>query len=221
MKKISKLMIIIFILLNAAGCTNKASDKLINTNAIKVEGDGICEQTASLNENVNITKDIKNASVADNNDLTNYNNNQFNNESKTNDVQDIKPDEQMISVSIMIDCKTIFDNLDDLESGYKDYVPKDGIILDAISLKVKKGSTVLDVIENVNQKYGLNLKTRKSSFGTYIYGIGNIEEKICGSSSGWMYCVNGAFLGQSASSYRLKDGDKIKWCFTCKPGDLN
>ena len=94
-------------------------------------------------------------------------------------------------------------------------------VLNNVFLKIKKDSTVLDVLKTVNQKYDLNLKTRKSSFGTYIFGIGNIEEKICGSTSGWMYSVNDIFPGQSASSYRLNDNDKIKWCFTCKPGDLN
>lgn len=227
MKKISKLMITIFILLNTACGTNKVSDKLINTNAIKAEGNGVCEQTASLNEDGNVTKDIENTSdskvVTNNNkkdkNLTNYSNDQSNNEAKNNDKG--QADEQIINVSIAIDCKTILDNLDDLENGYKNYVPKNGIILNNVFLKIKKDSTVLDVLKTVNQKYDLNLKTRKSSFGTYIFGIGNIEEKICGSTSGWMYSVNDIFPGQSASSYRLNDNDKIKWCFTCKPGDLN
>ena len=72
----------------------------------------------------------------------------------------------------------------------------------------------------VNEKYDLNLKIRKSSFGVYIIGIKYIEEKICGNSSGWMYSVNDNFPGQNAGSYRLKDGDNIKWRFTCKPNDL-
>lgn len=243
MKKISKLMITIFILLNTACGINKVNNKMIDTNAIKAEGSGVCEQTASLDENGNVTKDIENTSdstvVTNNNNnkstnysndqsnnkdkkSTNYSNEQSNNEAKNNDKsQTVEPDEQMINVNITIDCKTILDNLDDLKSGYKDYVPKNGIILNNVSLKIKKDSTVLDVLKTVNQKYDLNLKTRKSSYGTYIYGIGNIEEKICGSTSGWMYSVNGIFPGQSASSYRLNDNDKIKWCFTCKPGDLN
>lgn len=88
------------------------------------------------------------------------------------------------------------------------------------ALKVKKNSTVLNVLETVNEKYDLNLKIRKSSFGVYIIGIKYIEEKICGNSSGWMYSVNDNFPGQNAGSYRLKDGDNIKWRFTCKPNDL-
>ncbi|MEI3328056.1 MAG: DUF4430 domain-containing protein [Thomasclavelia sp.] len=230
MKKISKLMITIFILLNTACGTNKVSDKLINTNAIKTEDNGICEQTGSLNENGNVTKDIKNTSdstvVTNNNkkdkNLNNHNDNQLKNETKnSNNIEDIKPEEQMINITIAIDCKTILDNLEDLKSGYRDYLPKNGIILDSAVLKIKKNSSVLDVLETVNQKYNLSLKDRKSPYGTYVCGIANIEEKICGQTSGWMYSVNGVFPGQSASSYRLKDGDKIKWRFTCKPGDLN
>ena len=126
----------------------------------------------------------------------------------------------MIDISITIDCKTILDNMSDLKNGYVDFIPKDGVILDSVIIKVKKNSTVLNVLETVNEKYDLNLKIRKSSFGVYIIGIKYIEEKICGNSSGWMYSVNDNFPGQNAGSYRLKDGDNIKWRFTCKPNDL-
>ena len=35
-----------------------------------------------------------------------------------------------------------------------------------------------------------------------------------------MYKFNGNFTEYGASSYRLKDGDKIEWRFTCKQGDV-
>lgn len=221
MKKISKIIIIIFMLLITACKTNDIDNSLISTNVIKVQGSG------GIVENSNIVERPETSSnneVISNNKDKNLNsdiNSSQSNNIKGNDSKEIsKSDEQMMNISITIDCKTILDNMDELKNGYEDFIPNDGMILDNIILKVKKDSTVLNVLEAVNEKYDLNLKIRKTSFGAYITGIKYIEEKICGNSSGWMYSVNDVFPGQNASSYRLKDGDYIKWRFTCKPGDL-
>ena len=206
MKKISKVIIIIFVLLITACKADDKHARLISTNALKVNGNGL------IVENGNIV-------VRDDETVSNTIND--NKSIKNNDSNEVsKPDEQMIDISITIDCKTILDNMSDLKNGYVDFIPKDGVILDSVIIKVKKNSTVLNVLETVNEKYDLNLKIRKSSFGVYIIGIKYIEEKICGNSSGWMYSVNDNFPGQNAGSYRLKDGDNIKWRFTCKPNDL-
>lgn len=229
MKKLTKIIVIIFILLTTACGTEQTYNKVIKTDVVKNEGSGVIEQIVEVDEKGQIidhTDDISrtsgetNKSVTSNNKSSSSNSpDDSSNKASSNDSSP-KPEAQMIRVNLEIDCKTILNNMDDLDKGYQDFVPNGGIILDNVSLEVKKNSTVLDVLKSVNEKYGLNLKTRGSVFGTYVYGIGNIEEKICGNSSGWMYSVNNVFSGQSASSYRLKDGDKIKWRFTCKPGDL-
>ncbi|WP_281518217.1 DUF4430 domain-containing protein [Thomasclavelia cocleata] len=220
MKKISKVIIIIFVLLITACKADDKHARLISTNALKVNGNGLIVENGNI-----VVRDDETASntINDNksSNLTNDTNNNQSNNIKNNDSNEVsKPDEQMIDISITIDCKTILDNMSDLKNGYVDFIPKDGVILDSVIIKVKKNSTVLNVLETVNEKYDLNLKIRKSSFGVYIIGIKYIEEKICGNSSGWMYSVNDNFPGQNAGSYRLKDGDNIKWRFTCKPNDL-
>ena len=230
MKKILKIAVTILVLFNTA-CKAGIDNNVINTDIVKVKHNGVSSQIVEVDESGEV---IENGS-----DDTTTINSQDTNSGKTNNKsknsidrdksnsstdrgnQSSSENEQTINVTIAIDCKTILDNLDDLNPGYREYLPKNGIILDTISLKIKKDSTVLDVLKTVDQNYKLNLKTRKSPYGTYIYGIGNIEEKICGDTSGWMYSVNGSFPGKSASSYRLKEGDKIKWRFTCKPRDLN
>lgn len=242
MKKILKIAVTILVLFNTA-CGTGVDNNIIDTDIVKVKRNGVSLQTGEINKNSEVieneSEDITTINSQDTNsgktnnkskssinrDKSNSSTdrgNQSSSENKnTGEVQDFKSDEQTINVTIAIDCKTILDNLDDLNPGYKEYLPQNGIILDTISLKIKKDNTVLDVLKTVDQNYKLNLKTRKSSFGIYVYGIGNIEEKVCGKTSGWMYSVNGSFPGKSASSYRLKEGDKIKWRFTCKPGDLN
>ena len=52
----------------------------------------------------------------------------------------------------------------------------------------------------------------------YIEGIGNLYEFDCGEQSGWMYAVNGWFPNYGCSRYALKDGDTVKWVYTCDYG---
>lgn len=224
MKKTLKI-IIIFLSLFITACGNKeiATNLIIDSDVLITTSNGAIEQNAQINKNQD------NIQETDNNSNKDLKNNDFkDSQSKVKDkrtssevVKTDKNDQEMINVNIMIDCKTILDNKGDIKSGYEEFIPNDGIILDNVSVKIEKGSTVLKVLEKVNKEYDLKLKAQKSPYGAYVKGIKNIEEKICGGTSGWMYSVNSIFPGQSASAYRLKDGDKISWRYTCKPGDLN
>ena len=53
----------------------------------------------------------------------------------------------------------------------------------------------------------------------YVEGIDNIYEFSCGQQSGWMYSVNDKFPQVSCSDYKVKDGDVIKWKYTCDLGE--
>ena len=52
----------------------------------------------------------------------------------------------------------------------------------------------------------------------YVEGINQLYEFDCGKNSGWMYSVNGEYPNYGASSYNLKDGDKVEWRYTCNLG---
>ena len=52
----------------------------------------------------------------------------------------------------------------------------------------------------------------------YIEGIGNLYQFDAGNLSGWMYSVNDEFPGVGCSGYKVKDGDSIKWLYTCSFG---
>ncbi|MBR2780438.1 MAG: DUF4430 domain-containing protein, partial [Eubacteriaceae bacterium] len=44
---------------------------------------------------------------------------------------------------------------------------------------------------------------------------GYLSEFDCGEQSGWMYCVNGTFPGVGASGWTLKNGDVMRWQYSC------
>lgn len=81
---------------------------------------------------------------------------------------------------------------------------------------VKKGTTVFDLLSEACSKKGLAVVHQNKS---YVVSIGGLAEKDCGSSSGWMYMVNGVKLMMSASKYVLKDGDTIEWYYVTSSAD--
>ncbi len=124
------------------------------------------------------------------------------------------------SCTISIGCSTIFDNLELLKPEKKDYVPEDGVILGTVTATFEEGDTVFEVLKSVCKDYGIQLEySWTPMYGSYyIEGIHNLYEFDCGDGSGWMYSVNGWFPNYGCSSYELKQGDVIKWLYTCDLG---
>jgi hypothetical protein len=143
------------------------------------------------------------------------------NNSNVNDSENAEGDDDgKIQCSISISCVTLLDNLDSLTEAKKKQVPKDGVILKSTTVKVKEGSTVFDVLSKVttSKKIHLEYSYTPAYKSYYIEGIHNLYEFDAGELSGWMYSVNGEFLGVSCSSYNIKDGDVIQWVYTCNLG---
>lgn len=118
---------------------------------------------------------------------------------------------------LSIRCDTILSNMDDLEPGKAEFVPSDGIILYPVTVEFSEGETVFDVLKRVCEAYGIQLEYSWTPMydSYYIEGINHLYEFDCGSESGWMFKVNGWFPNYGCSSYTLKDGDIIVWCYTC------
>lgn len=204
---------LVFILVLLTGCgTVTKGNNIVKTKTESTEQQWANEVTATIDAAGNVTVISENSQTDSATDAGNKDNSP-NNKPADND-------NQMINVSISIDCKTILNNMNDLKDGYEQFIPTNGMILSTEQFKVKKNTTVIDVLKKATSENEIKLVTVSSGFGLYVKGIGQIEEKICGSSSGWMYKVNGNFPEYGASSYRLKDGDKIEWRFTCKQGDV-
>ena len=104
-----------------------------------------------------------------------------------------------------------------------------GTITTANTVSVAEGSTVFDVLKLVCKQNTCPEKCsycRKSGIqleyvytpgydSEYIRGIHQLYEKDCGTQSGWMYSVNGVFPNYGVNKYTVKNGDDIKFRYTC------
>lgn len=129
-----------------------------------------------------------------------------------------------ITVYISIDCMNILENMKDLKDGdvLTEYIGN-GTILDKTGYQISAGSTVFDLLKMTAKANQIQLDYQGESANiystVYIKGIQYIYEKCCGSSSGWMYTVNGEWAGVGCSNKKLKDGDFVQWRFSCDGGN--
>ena len=72
-----------------------------------------------------------------------------------------------------------------------------------------EGATVYDALCAL----GLSVNAHGSSYGTYVAAIGGLAEKEHGSTSGWMYSVNGVTPMTACSNYVLANGDNVVWYY--------
>ena len=161
-------------------------------------------------------------------------------EAETTEVTSATPTTTNIVVSepqnyctVRIECSTIYDNFDKFKDNKKSFLTSDGVILDNVKVELSGGESAFDVIkkaceENIctdNCKYckdsGVQIEyTYTPAFNNYyIEGIHQIYEKDCGTQSGWMYSVNGAFPDVGSSSYTVSNGDTIVLSYTCNMGE--
>lgn len=121
-----------------------------------------------------------------------------------------EPEKKTITVTILVDCKTAVEKGDSVAEA----ISSAGTIFGTRSITLKKDATVYDALK----KTGLVIGSSTSGMGVYVYSIQSLAENACGPGSGWLYSVNGKFHQTSCSNYRLKDGDKIQWRYTCNNG---
>ena len=99
------------------------------------------------------------------------------------------------------------------------FVPNDGYIIHAESHTVDRGSTAYDVLKLACNAHGIRLTARSTSYGVYVVGINNLDEKDCGSASGWMYKVNGTAPMTSCGKYKMDSGDNLVFYYVCTGAD--
>ena len=88
--------------------------------------------------------------------------------------------------SVTIECQSILSHMDQLKEGPREYVPSDGYLLKAYRVKYREGDTAYDILKRACEENGLLLNARQTQYGTYVAGINNLDEKDCGSRSGWL-----------------------------------
>lgn len=126
-----------------------------------------------------------------------------------------------VTVTLEIRCDTLSSDMSKLENpAIKDYIPKDGVILKTSTYKGTTENTVFDALNALCRNNDIQLEFSYTPVfeSYYIEGINYLYEFDGGKLSGWMYKVNGWFPNYGCSSYYLKDGDVIKWVYTCDLG---
>lgn len=134
--------------------------------------------------------------------------------------QSSQPEEDTLTCTLSVTCKTVLDNLEFLDPTRKDCIGDNGVIYATKTVSFEEGETVFDVLSREMQKNGIHME---SSFNPvfnsrYIKDINNLYEFDCGEGSGWMYRVNGVFPNYGCSQYQVEDGDTIEWLYTCDLG---
>lgn len=120
-----------------------------------------------------------------------------------------------ITCSVTIECTSVLDNTDKLKEGHEEYVPSDGYIMSSCSVTIPNDSTAYDAVKAACESQGVTMNVVSSSYGKYIAGFNNIDEKDCGNQSGWLYFVNGSSPSKSCSKYKLSNGDNVVFSYTC------
>lgn len=125
--------------------------------------------------------------------------------------------------TLSITCKTLLKPENKkvaISNGKGDMIPSDGVIYKTKKVKFYKNESVFDVLlrETKANKIHMEYVMTPAYNSNYIEGINNLYEFDGGELSGWMYSVNGWFPNYGCSRYKLKDGDSIKWVYTCDLG---
>lgn len=124
-----------------------------------------------------------------------------------------------VTCTITVECKNIHKHMSQLKSGHERFVPNDGYIIHAESHTVARGSTAYDVLKLACNAHGIRLTARNTSYGVYVVGINNLDEKDCGGASGWMYKVNGTAPMTSCGKYKMDSGDNLVFYYVCTGAD--
>lgn len=139
-------------------------------------------------------------------------------------MEDITADSETVTVSIVCDTLRKEENWNKLDRQLRDekYVPVDGFILPATEYVLRPGDTAYDLLNRVCRYNKIQMEyvgSNETAYGSaYIRGINFLYEHSCGPLSGWMYQVNDEFPGVGCTSYELKNGDSIKWVYSCDIG---
>ena len=122
--------------------------------------------------------------------------------------------------TLSVDCLTILDNKDKLKKEKLSVLPADGIVYKERTVLFYEGESVYDVLNREMKKYRIHMASRNTPVynSRYIEAIQNLYEFDCGDLSGWTYQVNGWYPNYGCSRYTVKQGDAIKWRYTCDLG---
>ena len=137
---------------------------------------------------------------------------------KTDENTEVKEDVSECILSVR--CDAVFENIEKLDKEKMAVLPQNGIIFPKTKVIFYDGESVFNVLIRELKKKGIHIDfVNTPMYNTvYIKGISNLYERDCGELSGWIYMVNDKVPGCGCSQYTLKNGDKIKFVYTCALG---
>ena len=124
-----------------------------------------------------------------------------------------------MTITLIISCATILDNMGKLPEAKAGLVPAGGIVFRTTAV-FYEGESVFNVLQRETRANRIHLEFMNSPIynSAYIEGINNIYEFDCGEGSGWMYSVDGYFPNYGSSRYTLSGGETVIWHYTCDRG---
>lgn len=122
--------------------------------------------------------------------------------------------------TIIIRCDSILSNMDKLATGKDKFVPKSGYLLKKTELTFKEDESAFDILKRVCEENNIPIEySFTPGLETYyVEGINHLYEFDCGSTSGWLYDVNGKQPIRGSSDYIVQSGDHIDWHYSCSLG---
>lgn len=123
-----------------------------------------------------------------------------------------------LTCTLSVTCQDLLQNLEEFNKEKTDIVPNNGIILAPVEVVFEEGESVFDVLlrEMKKNKIHMDFVNAPMYNSVYIKAIANIYEFDFGGRSGWLYEVNGEYPNCGSSAYIIKDGDVIRFLYTCE-----
>lgn len=203
MKKISVFILTILLCLTFIGCEKSQATEDTQTVAVQ-ESQTQAEQGSETENGDKIIAEKEESSASKENSKT----------EKAKETTTAKTtSSSTVTCYVTIEYTAILDNMDKLKEGHEKYVNQSGYALSKEKVTVKNGSSAYQAVKTACDNNGIKVSTTGSGKKVYISGFGNIDEKDCGSASGWTYYVNGYFPPKSCGAYTVSNGDEIRFLY--------
>ncbi len=126
-------------------------------------------------------------------------------------------DEEKLTCTLSVSYKSVFENLEKLKANKKDILIEDGMIFEEKTVEFFENESVFDLLHREMKNNGIHFEFSQTPMynSAYIEGIGNLYEFDCGEYSGWIYRVNGVKPTYGCSQYKLQNGDKVEFYYSC------
>lgn len=224
-KAIALIMLFILVGMMAIGCAASMGETLTDQPAITgEEGDNGGMGEVSNNEGGSDPPPLKDSEFgqADKNDINGNKDqgNQSNQKPSTAPEQNANKAKGTLKCTFSINCGTVFDNLDKIDSAIVEILPRDGWIYKTKEVEFTEGESVFDILLRITKQEKIHMESNSNPAlkSKYVEGIHNLYEFDAGELSGWTYKINGEGMGYGSSSSYPVDGDKIEWIYTCDQG---